>query len=221
MDMDGSILDLNSFREAKQLQGEKNAAQLYDLAMDYTERTANIREKVRAKHLFRKTLGLSPETPFSVLQSEVFQNWLLFDYKTVQGSTMFSLFLKYNSRKLSEPDLIQGALFLTSAVEPVRVINHSHKVITASGAEDGRQFQMRHIKGDFPEMPAGKWFLIRKIPIQIYDFPIGPILPVKDNKLVEIMLEAYLEAKSKFPELTWRSFLKSNVLSFLSRINGQ
>ncbi|GLB58545.1 hypothetical protein [Cytobacillus sp. NCCP-133] len=219
MDMDGSILDFKSYREAKQLQGEKIAVQLHKGAMVYTERTANIREKVRAKYLFRKALGLQPEILFTPLQSEVFQNWLLFDYKTIQGSTMFSLFLKNNSRKLSEPDLIQGALFLTSAIEPVRIISNDHKVITVAGAEDQRPFRMR--QSDLPDLLPGQWFFIRKIPIQIYDLAVGPILSVKDPLTVEEMLEAYSEAKVKYPELTWRSFLKTNVLYFLSQSNGQ
>ncbi|MBT2691171.1 hypothetical protein J7I93_23845 [Bacillus sp. ISL-47] len=217
MDMEGSILNLNSFRETKQLQGEKNAVQLYTLAGDYTERTANIREKVRAKHLFRKTLGLSPEAAFTALQNGVFQNWFLFDYKTIQGSTMFSLFLKNNSRQLSEPDLIQGALFLTSAMEPIRVKKFDRNVITAVGAEHESSFQMRHMDGDLPDMSAGEWFFIRKIPIQMFDIAMGPILPIKDKVTVDRMLEAYSEAKLKFPELTWRAFLKTNVLYFLFR----
>jgi hypothetical protein len=213
MDMEGSILDLNSFREIKQLQGEKNAVQLYKLAGDYTERTANIREKVRAKHLFRKTLGLPPEAAFTSLQNEVFQNWFLFDYKTIQGSTMFSLFLKNNSRQLSEPDLIQGALFLTSAMEPIRIIKIDHNVITAVGAESESPFQMRHMHRNLPE--TCEWLFIRKIPIQMFDFAMGPVLPVKDKVTVDRMLDAYSEAKKKFPELTWRAFLKTNVLYFL------
>ncbi|WP_394137597.1 hypothetical protein [Cytobacillus oceanisediminis] len=215
MDMEGSILDLNSFRETKQLQGEKNAVQLYTLAEDYTERTANIREKVRVKHLFRKTLGLPPEAAFTSLQHEVFQNWFLFDYKTIQGSTMFSLFLKNNSRQLSEPDLIQGALFLTSAMEPVRVVKIDCTVITAVGAESESPFQMRHMHGHLPDMSTCEWLFIRKIPIQMFDFAMGPVLPVKDKVIVDRMLDAYSEAKKKFPELTWRAFLKTNVLYFL------
>ncbi|KON86705.1 hypothetical protein AF332_07795 [Sporosarcina globispora] len=216
MDMDGSILDLQSFRKAKQVQGEKNALRLYTLSMDYTERTANIREKVRAKHLFRKTLGLAPEDAYSPIQQEVFQNWFLFDYKTIQGSTMFSLFLKNNARQLSESDLIQGALFLTSAMEPIRILGKNRNVISALGVENSTPLLLRHHEELQQELSMG-WHFIRRIPIQLYDLPIGPFISIQSNEAANSLMEAFSEAKIKFPDLTWRAFLKSNVLYFIFR----
>ncbi|MBN8200884.1 MULTISPECIES: hypothetical protein [Bacillaceae] len=215
MDMDGSIMDLHSFRKAKQLQGEKNALRLYTLSRDYTERTANIREKVRAKHLFRKTLGLDPEAAFLPIQQAVFQDWFLFDYKTIQGSTMFSQFLKNNSRELSESDLIQGALFLTSVMEPIRIIEVCQKVISASRAEDNTPFLLSQNGVFRPELSKG-WYLIRRIPIQMYDLPIGPFISIQSYEAVNRLTEAFSKSKLEVPDLTWRAFLKSNVLFFIS-----
>ncbi|AND41818.1 MULTISPECIES: hypothetical protein [Cytobacillus] len=217
MDMDSSILDLQSFRKAKQLQGENNALRLYTLSKDYTERTANIREKVRAKHLFRKTLGLASETAFSPIQQEVFQDWFLFDYKTIQGSTMFSLFLKNNARQLSESDLIQGALFLTSVMEPIRILDVSQKKISASGVEDSTSFLLSQHGVFRPELSIG-WYFIRRIPIQMYDLPIGPFISIQKDEGVHRLTKAFSKAKLKVPDLTWRAFLKSNVLFFISGV---
>ncbi|QOK25383.1 hypothetical protein IIE26_16870 [Cytobacillus oceanisediminis] len=217
MDMDSSILDLQSFRKAKQLQGENNALRLYTLSKDYTERTANIREKVRAKHLFRKTLGLASETAFSPIQQEVFQDWFLFDYKTIQGSTMFSLFLKNNARQLSESDLIQGALFLTSVMEPIRILDVSQKKISASGVKDSTSFLLSQHGVFRPELSIG-WYFIRRIPIQMYDFPIGPFISIQKDEGVHRLTKAFSKAKLKVPDLTWRAFLKSNVLFFISGV---
>ncbi|MCS0789764.1 hypothetical protein [Cytobacillus pseudoceanisediminis] len=217
MDMDSSILDLQSFRKAKQLQGENNALRLYTLSKDYTERTANIREKVRAKHLFRQTLGLAPEAAFSPFQQEVFQDWFLFDYKTIQGSTMFSLFLKNNTRQLSESDLIQGALFLTSVMEPIRILDVSQKKISASGVEDSTSFLLSQHGVFRPELSIG-WYFIRRIPIQMYDLPIGPFIYIQKDEAVNRLTKAFSKAKLKVPDLTWRAFLKSNVLFFISGV---
>lgn len=216
MDMDRSILDLNSYREDKQVQGEKHAQRLLELADHYTERHANIREKVRAKHIFRKMLGLPPDSSFSPTHNEAFQDWFLFDYKTIQGSSMFSLFLKNNSRQLTEPDLIQGALFLTSVMEPVEFIEADlvKKDLYFKSFEGDVPFYMRHQRMDISLASAGDLFFIRRIPLIYLDYGLGPVFRISGRNTIKNMKSAYAEAKEKYPELTWRAFLKTNALLF-------
>jgi hypothetical protein len=203
-----SFIDLLTYREQKQLQGEKNAAKLLELASDFAVRYANIREKVRAKHLFRQQILFSSELPLPKYLDDIFQQWFLFDYHTIQGETMFSLFLKQHAAKLSEPELVLGALFLTTFVEPFKIIEMDEEQLRLEVRDlsNGRSYSIKISITSSSHLKSGKYVFLRRLPLITNDWSIGPIFPT--DELIHPITESYEQACKVNPSLTWRSFLK-------------
>lgn len=213
MDDNETILNFEAYRNQKQLQGEDSARQLYKRAMDFTDRNANIREKVRGKHLFRRMTGLSGETPLTPPLEEVFSEWFLFDYKTIQGFTMFSLFIKKSSQQLTEPELILGALFLSTVLEPVVVAgtdNHKGQLTVKSRLSD-QQVIISSETVDVLNLKKGELVFLRRLPLVAKDILLGNIYPVSHLNAISDMDQDFNEQI----ELTWRAFLKRYAYSYL------
>lgn len=213
MGMDGSIQYLEAYKLQKQIQGEESAKELIQTVEAFTERYANIREKVRAKDLFRKLLKIPSDSPLSSVHEQLFSEWFLFDYMTAQGLTMFNLFLKNHRQQLPEPKLILGALFLTSVFEPVQIVGVSvhQKEIKV---KEFYSKEVRHIYYgdiDFTSIACDQYYLVRKIPIVKRDFGIGNIYQMK-NESALLNIEEQFE---KLQPLSWRTFLKRNSIKFI------
>lgn len=215
LDSSNSILNLNSYRVQKQLQGEASAIKLYNLAQAFTERNANIREKVRAKDLFRKMLHLHEKEAFTSIQEKAFSEWFLFDYMTAQGLTMFNLFLRKHSQQLLEPELIQGALFLTSVFEPVKVLKIESSSILVE--EDYTKAHGELVITTDLSLKENNYYFIRSIPVVHKAFALGSIYPIFDNRVLEEMYKEYDMTRKLYEQYSIRAFLKKNAIKYLFR----
>jgi hypothetical protein len=210
--MENSIKDLEAYRKQKQAKSEENALALYRKAQRDSEVNANIREKVRARHIFREAAGLPGGIPFSSEQEEVFEDWFLFDYISIRGFTMFNLFLRRNSGQLAEADLIQGALFLSSVLQPVKIERADGEKLDAFDILTGEKLQLKAAGSITLEETRSYW--IRCIPVFTRNFCFGPAFPMNNSNAVS---ERYKELMAAGEGMTWRSFLKKSALSLLFR----
>ncbi|WP_322446855.1 hypothetical protein [Robertmurraya mangrovi] len=215
--MDHSILDLHAFREQKQMQGEEKAADLLEKAQAFTERYANIRESVRAKSLFRKLLSLPEDSRLTPIQERIYSEWFLHDYKTIQGLTMFNLFLRNHAKELSEPDLIQGALFLTSTFEPVKVkkVIQNKFELSILDLYSNEEYILVQRNMELSEVKENGTYFIRKIPLMIRSFGIGGVYPFHDIDILNEMQKEFLLQKQGIENYTWRAFLKKNAVKYI------
>ncbi|UZW67241.1 hypothetical protein OC195_06130 [Priestia flexa] len=78
------IIDLIEIRKEKQSQTDDAIQSFYDEYVLFVMRYTNIREKVRASHLFRERTGLSQEQMQLSDKEYLFQHWFAFDYVTIQ-----------------------------------------------------------------------------------------------------------------------------------------
>jgi hypothetical protein len=210
--MENSIKDLEAYRKQKQAKSEESAVALYRKAKRDAAVNANIREKVRARHIFREAAGLPGGIPFSSEQEEAFEDWFLFDYISIRGFTMFNLFLRRNSGQLAEADLIQGALFLSSVLQPARIERASGEELAASDILTGERLQLKAEESICLE--EGRSYFIRCIPVFSADFCFGPVFPMDST---EAIIEKYKELNAGGQDMPWRPFLKKYAQSFLFR----
>jgi hypothetical protein len=210
--MENSIKDLEAYRKQKQAKGEEDALALYRKAKRDASANANIREKVRARHMFREAAGLPGGIPFSREQEEAFEDWFLFDYVSIRGFTMFNLFLRRNSVHLAEADLVQGALFLSSVLQPVRVERAAGEELAASDILTGEKLQLKVT--DSISLEEGRTYFIRCIPVFSRSFCFGPAFQVNSTTAV---ITKYKELMAVEGGMTWRPFLKKFALTFLFR----
>ncbi|MDQ0272210.1 hypothetical protein [Cytobacillus purgationiresistens] len=212
---DHSILNLNEYRALKQAQGERSINHLHSLAMDFINQHVNIREKVRAKHLFRKKLELPPEEALSEQLQVIFLDWFMFDYKTVQGLTIFNLFIKYRTLCLKEYELIQAALCLSAVMEPLEIAHISKDGKVSVKEADGKAASLQISSMNPLNLQQGAVLLLRKVPGVYHDIVIGPVIHLKAADRLEKIKMGFERCKISEPEMTWRAYLKLFALEIL------
>ncbi|RLQ97903.1 hypothetical protein [Falsibacillus albus] len=209
---EGAPLDFSRFREKKQNIAEDKTWSIYLNAIQYAERKVNIREKVRGKHIFSQLVDKGADEIIGGLE-EAFFEWFLFDYKTISGKTIFHTFMNHTHQEWTEPERIQGALFLTAALEPVEITD----VLSPNQFEVmpvlGKGSSSLVISKEPLDICVGYAFL-RKIPLITTDMLIGSVFVVKEWRVIEKLLADYKDAEKRGKKMTWRAFLKENSMKY-------
>jgi hypothetical protein len=213
-----SLINLTSYKQNKQLQAERHAGEIFQQSLAYLERETNIREKVRAKFLFSKKFSLSLDgiSEGSALDN-LFRQWLLFDYKTIEGKTVFHQFLNANADLMTETGRMLAAMFLTAAWEPVEVME--------SDCDENSLIVQNKLHKHIEEvltppqeisLKAGDLIFIRKIPLVTKGMLIGHPFRVKDGEIFNSLLDDY-QRMSNDNGVTWRSFSKEYAPEFIAQ----
>ncbi|UTR15638.1 hypothetical protein MM221_03345 [Salipaludibacillus sp. LMS25] len=124
------LIDLQKIKAQKQKKITEIFADLYEWMFIYLQTETNLREKVRAKQLFRHKLGLNKE---EVLDNELqihLEHWLLLDYVTVSGSRLLDIFVRTKQEKMSKDMLELCGILMLMHLEPVKVISVEEEVVT-------------------------------------------------------------------------------------------
>jgi hypothetical protein len=201
------IIDFDSVKKKKQAQAEEVIVNLYEQFMDSLEKHANLREKVRAKHLFRVLTSVTEMDLLFKSVEEHFFHWFAFDYTNIQGLTMFQCFLQKQERKLTQPMLIQSALFLTAVLEPmvVEAVPEKHFIEVFDPYHE--QKHLIKIKGQ--QVQKNDYIFIRRVPTIGMSIQIGPLIKVSNFNVMMDLIKDY--SKTNLP---WRTFLKKKAIQY-------
>lgn len=207
------IVQLQTFREKKQLQGEEASFQLIEKVKRYSARHLNIREMVRAKHIFKLHLQLKEEDEIPSRVYPLFEDWLIFDYQTIQGVSVFQLFLQRQRKQMREYEMIQAALCMAAVMEPLLITAYDEKTIRGYDLNEVEQC-VSLIKVAQPPLPIseGTVVYLRKIPGIKNEFAFSPILLCQH---VHPFMELRTNYKRMGKKDTLRSFLKHRALDIL------
>ncbi|TYR82101.1 nicotinate phosphoribosyltransferase [Priestia megaterium] len=207
------IINFKEIRVQKQLQSDHAIQRFYDEYLFFVNRYTNIREKVRASHLFRERMGVSHDAELSAQMEDLFLQWFAFDYVTIQGQTLFQQFLREQVSKQHASFLIQGALFLTSVLEPIVVSKVPNSFFLKGQIPlTNKQAIIKDVRGRFIDIQLGQAVWCRKIKSIGYDVLIGSFF-VQDAKIIEQLHHSF-DKKSK---MTWRAFLKNYAIDYCLR----
>ncbi|MCR6111684.1 hypothetical protein HXA35_15150 [Bacillus sp. A301a_S52] len=124
------LIDLQKIKAQKQKKINDIFADLYEWMFIYLQTETNLREKVRAKQLFRHKLDLNKE---EVLDNDLqvhLEHWLLLDYVTVAGSRLLDIFVRTKQEKMSKEMLELSGILMLMHFEPVKVIGVEKEVVT-------------------------------------------------------------------------------------------
>ncbi|BCB05302.1 hypothetical protein [Bacillus sp. KH172YL63] len=216
MQQSESLLNLEQYKHKKQRIAEGNIQDLYERAAQYALKETNIREKVRAKMIFSKRFLQNGEVKGDAIE-KLFQEWFLFDYKTVKGQTLFFQFLQ--SYPLHESTKLLGAVTLTAAWEPV-MIKRTERT------EKGMILTCQHVLHDKEvlvkttldckqkEMTEGESYFVRKVPLVSHQWILGPVFPVKSTYVLTDVKNQYGQMNQETGVL-WRTFLKEEAPHFI------
>ncbi len=214
---DKEILNLDQYRLKKQRIAEEQIDDLYRQAFEYALKETNIREKVRAKVIFAERFHLKEPSLVSKKAEDVFHQWFLFDYKTIKGHTLFFQFLQ--SKKLSEPVKMMGALLLTAALEPLIVTGirtgNGEAVITGKNIiHDQEESVKTPTSGLTEEIQPNSIYFVRKVPLVTDQWLIGPVFEAAGSDFPSQIKEDY-DLKNHETGVLWRTFLKEAAPSYI------
>ncbi|MFI8686042.1 hypothetical protein [Rossellomorea sp. NPDC077527] len=211
--MQESTLDLERFRQKKQKIAEEQVQDLYRKAFEYALKETNIREKVRAKMIFSNRFLHQDQTRLAGRVEKLFQEWFLFDYKTIKGQTLFFQFLQ--SYPLHESAKLLGAVVLTAAWEPVTVKEKDGVILRCQHLIHGDEVSVK-INPDCleKEIHEGQSFFVRKVPLVVHEWILGPVFPVHSEDIREKLKDHYGQMNQETGVL-WRTFLKEEAPNFI------
>ncbi|WP_210609321.1 nicotinate phosphoribosyltransferase [Priestia flexa] len=206
------IIDLIEIRKEKQSQADEAIQSFYNEYLLFVMRYTNIREKVRAAHLFRERTGLSQKQMQLSDKEHLFQQWLAFDYVTIQGRTLLQQFISEKAATRNETFLIQSALFLTSVLEPI-VVSKVCESFYVKGYSPltNKQVIIKDVKGRFKNTDVEKVLWVRKIKSLGYDVLVGSYFIQ-----AEASLEKLHQSLNQEEKLNWRQFLKRYSVTYLT-----
>ncbi|MFC3525505.1 hypothetical protein ACFOLK_13125 [Marinococcus halophilus] len=113
--------DIQRYRQRRQVEADRRLESLLAAFKDWKEENTNLREKVRAKHLFAEQTGLAVEQVEKRPWDMLFEEWFSYDYVTIIGTHLFDMFLKQTLTERTRMDLQLGGLLLTASWLPVEL----------------------------------------------------------------------------------------------------
>jgi hypothetical protein len=214
-----SLLNLEQYKQKKQRMAEEHIKDLYKKAYEYALKETNIREKVRAKMIFSKRFLLHDETQMVEEVEKLFQEWFLFDYKTIKGQTLFFQFLQ--SHSLHESVKLLGAIVLTAALEPIiiRKIGNQNEEVTftcQNVIQDEEVSVKTNLNCEEKGIYEGGIYFVRKVPLVTHQWILGPVFPVKSEGILSDVKHHYGQMNQKTGVL-WRTYLKEEAPNFIIR----
>ncbi|KAA0562167.1 hypothetical protein F0342_17220 [Bacillus sp. CH30_1T] len=214
-----SLLNLEQYKQKKQRMAEEHIKDLYKKAYEYALKETNIREKVRAKMIFSKRFLLHDETQMVEEVEKLFQEWFLFDYKTIKGQTLFFQFLQ--SHPLHESVKLLGAIVLTAAWEPIiiRKIGNQNEEVTftcQNVIQDEEVSVKTNLNCEEKGIYEGGIYFVRKVPLVTHQWILGPVFPVKSEGILSDVKHHYGQMNQKTGVL-WRTYLKEEAPNFIIR----
>ncbi|RBW71439.1 hypothetical protein [Bacillus taeanensis] len=216
------LINMEMLRKQKQQTYDAAIENLYDHYFFYLERRINIREKVRARHIFCNIVGIEPSHLLLERWEDHFEHWFAFDYRNIQGTTMFDRFLRENNTKWTEPMLKVSALFLLITLEPVVVTSGcKNNLLEVKNIFTAQNEQVKIMKNSIHDIHNGDLLLIRKIKSGFRMMMIGPYWKIdydKANAVIQKIEKDFKNFQKEFPGCAYRTFLKINGIHYFNSL---
>ncbi|WP_026690698.1 hypothetical protein [Alteribacter aurantiacus] len=210
------IVDFEQMKKKKQTIYEQALMDVYGLLFSYVEKHANLREKVRAKHLFTHKAGLS-NTQLDKTYQLHFEHWFVFDYVTVIGSRVFDMFVRESKNDLTKPMLDLCGHLMLMTLEPVKVNKVSGESITVERLITGVEQEVQCFLIS-PNVTEGDYGFMRLAPVGFSTKIIGPGFSI-DQREVNRVEKQVNDAIDSHPQdvenVKVKRFLKEYGIDFI------
>jgi hypothetical protein len=205
------LIDFSQVKKNRQKIYWQEAEALYEKLFYYIQFEMNLREKVRAKAMFRDLCGIEEERKLTPEEEIHFEHWLLFDYITVIGSRPFDLFVRAKKEEMSKQMTETAGLLMLMYLAPYRV---KEKRETTWIVEDisGKQLEA-HPLGLTPKTNPGDLVFARITTVGFLHTLVGPVINIPPEE--ELNVNALLEKKRHEGNKNYHRFLKETGISFL------
>ncbi|MFB5663916.1 hypothetical protein [Alteribacillus sp. HJP-4] len=203
--MSSSTPDFAAFRREKQQNADENLIKLLTDFEQWLGPNTNLREKVRAKHIFAEKVKINVDEVDQPGWSVFFEDWFAFDYITVIGTHLFDMFIKKQADKLSAPELQLAGLVMTSVLEPLQIKENHDQLLETESLQSGERKTVSLLpKSMFSIDVKEEWLLVRSVycgfqhriisnpaPLELTDFilPLTPPLETERSRQLTSMKE--------------------------------
>jgi hypothetical protein len=214
------LVDFFAERAAKQRLFNNLHHALMEKLHEYACKTLNLREKVRAKHIFRNKVHLPSEallTPFWEAQYGI---WLLLEHQNIKGERIIEKYLLDQDARLSEQELHLAAHWMAAYPSVYRVVDtweEGYRIVDVWGEEEinvvfGEREQVRR------EFMVGQYVFARLAKVGFVHRFIGPYALIRKERIAEIKknIEAQFErSKEENNQWSWRLFMQHHGIEVL------
>jgi hypothetical protein len=207
------VVNIESLRIEKQQKIDNSVKETCANLFYFVERNANIREKVRAKHIFCEQTKLSLDELEDTKNKEFFFYWFCFDYVNIQGFTMYQLFLKQNSNNMPESSLRVSAFLLALTIEPIIVqsVSNDKRYIKGKNIFTNEVEQISSYNIPYNNTAIGDLLIGWTVKLGFEKKIIGPYTVINNEKALlysKRINKMYLEEMNRKQLPSWRSFMK-------------
>ncbi|MFD2705330.1 hypothetical protein [Salibacterium lacus] len=176
--MISNVPSFEEHRREKQKQADLDLMELLDAYEDWLKHNTNLREKVRAKHMFAEQAGCDVSDLEEEPWRQYFEDWFAFDYVTIIGSRLFDLFVKEKAAVLTPSQIQLSGLVLTAALEPFRVISLQSGSVTAVPLWEKEEKRLSSLHGNFPLFEKTSYILARPVYCGFENRVFSPVVPL-------------------------------------------
>ncbi|WP_158736554.1 hypothetical protein [Alteribacillus sp. YIM 98480] len=209
--------DFKEYRKSKQQRADRD---LKDLLHSYDEWLAyhtNLREKVRAKHLFSKKTGCPLEQIESRPWKKYFEDWFVFDYITVIGTRLFDMYIKERADQLSSAKVQLSGLMLTASLEPYHLVKKEQSELTAKSWLKDEKKKLTILQDSSISLDiSAPYFLTRSIRCGFENRLISPVIPLRVPRDNSVIMHWRDTIQAKEEEHQRLRFMKENGVSLMT-----
>ncbi|MDQ0298535.1 hypothetical protein J2S78_000943 [Salibacterium salarium] len=214
--MASNVPDLKKYRQEKQQQADQDFIELLECYNSWLKRNTNLREKVRAKHLFAELADQTVEDLEEQPWKQYFEDWFAFDYITIIGTRLFDMFVKENAKNLSPSKIQLSGLILTAVLEPFQIIDRNNNTILATpllGDDEKRLTSVYELDATSSETSH---ILARTVHCGFEDRAFSPMVPLVLPEQHDIIDKWKSVSKEKEAENQRLRFMKEHGASWLT-----
>ncbi|SFQ08024.1 hypothetical protein SAMN05518683_11675 [Salibacterium halotolerans] len=212
--MISNVPDFEKHRREKQKQADHDLTALLDAYSNWLKHNTNLREKVRAKHMFAEQAGCDTQELEEEPWRRYFEDWFAFDYVTVIGSRLFDMFIKENSAVLPPSQIQLSGLVLTAALEPYKVLSLHNGAATVSPLWEKEEKRLSSLTGDVPLSQKTSSILVRSVYCGFENRVFSPVVPLSIPENETRLKEWKQRYEKKEEEQRRLRFMKENGASW-------
>ncbi|GAB7388856.1 hypothetical protein BSNK01_26940 [Bacillaceae bacterium] len=108
------VIDFAQEREARQRAYCEAEKSFFQGLQKFAEQNVNLREKVRARHIFRALTGASAEELVLPRWEAQFESWFLLEYLNIKGRKILERYIEEKRQELNEAEITVAAHLLVT-----------------------------------------------------------------------------------------------------------
>ncbi|QKS72088.1 hypothetical protein FLK61_36110 [Paenalkalicoccus suaedae] len=208
------LIDFEQVKHDRQSGFDTAAHRLYESLFESLLTEVNMREKVRAKHLFKQLADVGEEVNLHGDLQRHFEHWLLFDYITTIGSRPFDLYIRKHKEVFSKEELMVASFFMLAHLTPIRIVRgESSDVEYYVATDETKQIKRANRFYCDDNWESHSLVFVRSIKIGFNNYVMGPSLTI--NRVHEPAVMRMLKQHVRAGDNQLHRFLKESGVTML------